>query len=182
MRYYRRIILSLLCGLASLHMVHADTLTVELELPVIRTPQYEAPFVAVWLEQKGQRRALQTLSVWYNDKKWLKDLRRWWRKAGRYGEENFDAVSSASRVAGRYKERWELTDIAAGDYILYLEAAREHGDRTVLKQPIRFGAAQAQQFELVGGKEIGAVSIQIKPTQVTQSTTEAQVQPQPVQE
>jgi len=154
----------LLAACLSLPAVYADTLRIELELPVIQTVQYEPPFVAIWLEQKGQRRAVKTLSVWYNDKKWLKDIRRWWRKAGRYGDDDdFDAVTSATRVPGRYQEQWELTDLVAGEYILYLEAVREHGNRTVLKQAITLGAEQAQQIELAGGQEIGPVNIHIQP-------------------
>lgn len=160
--FCKQFIYLLVVACLSLSTVHANILTVELELPVIQTPQYEAPFVAIWLEQKGQRRAVKTLSVWYNDKKWLKDIRRWWRKAGRYGND-FDAVTGATRVAGQYQEQWEITDLAAGEYTLYLEAVREHGNRTVLKQTITLGAEQAQQFELAGGKEIGTVKIHIQP-------------------
>jgi len=164
---YRHLVGGLLYGLTALQTVQADSLTVKLELPVINTAQYHAPFVAIWLEQAGQRRAVKTLSLWYDDAKWLKDIRRWWRKAGRYTED-FDAISSASRVAGHYELHWALTDTAgqplpAGEYTLLLEAVREHGNRTLLKQPITLGTAGAQHFELAGGTEIGQVTIHIQP-------------------
>lgn len=160
MRYHFFIYLCLLSNL-SIPIVYADTLQVKLTLPAIQTAQYEPPFVAIWLEKKGQRRAVETLSIWYNDKKWLKDIRRWWRKAGRYAD-NFDAVSSATRLPGKYEQKWQLQH-TAGEYTLYLEAVREHGNRTVLKQKIQLGLPQTQHFTLTGGKEIGVVNITIQP-------------------
>lgn len=163
---YKKLCLAALLVCGSLSAAQAESLSLELELPALNTVQYEPPFVAVWLEQKGQRRASKTLSVWYDKKKWLKDIRQWWRKAGRYSDDaTLDGVSGATRVPGRYPMQWSLDELglAAGDYVLYLEAVREHGNRSLLKQAISLGTGQAQSYTLEAAAEIGPVTIHIQP-------------------
>lgn len=151
-------------GLASGSAVSADAHQIEFTIPQIATSKYQRPFVAVWVEQKGQRKAVSTISVWFDDKKWLKDIRRWWRKAGRYGQA-VDGVTGATRAPGGYTLKWDGTDnqgkeLPEGEYILYLEAVREHGDRTLLKQKIALGKGQ-QVYKLDAGAELGPVNISI---------------------
>ncbi|WP_415906701.1 DUF2271 domain-containing protein [Neptuniibacter sp. QD72_48] len=151
-------------GLMSHSAIAADTHQIELTIPQIATSKYQRPFVAVWVEQKGERKAVSTISVWFDDKKWLKDIRRWWRKAGRYGQA-VDGVTGATRVPGGYTLKWDGTDnqgkaLPAGEYTLYLEAVREHGDRTLLKQKVSLGKGQ-QVYKLDAGAELGPVSISI---------------------
>ncbi|WP_461535762.1 DUF2271 domain-containing protein [Spongorhabdus nitratireducens] len=139
----------------------AQTVSIELVLPNIKSGQYQRPYTAVWLEKDGERRAVSTIAVWHEDKKWLKDLRRWWRKAGRYNPE-VDGVSGATRPAGTHLVSWQAQDAngkpLAGDYLLCLEAVREHGNRTLLKQKIHLGDG-ARKYSLSGGKELGLVNI-----------------------
>ena len=141
----------------------AQTVSIDLVLPNIKGGMYQRPYTAVWLEKAGERRALSTIAVWHADKKWLKDLRRWWRKAGRYNAE-VDGLSGATRPAGTYQLNWQAQDAKgqplSGDYTLYLEAVREHGNRTLLKQKIHLGDG-ARSYRVSGGKELGVVNISL---------------------
>lgn len=141
----------------------AETVHIDMQLPALKSAQYKRPYVAVWLEQKGQRKAVHTVAVWHEDKKWLKDIRRWWRKAGRYGDVP-DAVTGATRAPGQYQLTWDGKDTTGtelvGEYQLMLEASREHGDRTLLKQAILLGSG-SQNYQIDAGTELGPVTIRI---------------------
>ncbi|NMU52501.1 DUF2271 domain-containing protein, partial [Vibrio parahaemolyticus] len=94
----------------------------ELELPKIDTSMYARPYVAVWVEN-DQRKPVKTIQLWVGKDGWLKDLRSWWRKAGRYDRELVDAVTSATRPAGQYRFVWDGTNDAGerleqGNYTL----------------------------------------------------------------
>lgn len=141
----------------------AQNVNIELQLPEIGNGQYKRPYVAVWVEKKGERRALKTLAVWHEDKKWLKDIRRWWRKAGRYNP-NMDGMTGATRPPGTYKLTWQAEDTdgkaLTGDYLICLEASREHGNRTLFKQAITLGSG-VQEYRIAAGAELGPVMINI---------------------
>jgi hypothetical protein len=77
-------------------------LEVGFQLPVIETTMYARPYVAVWIED-ADRKPVRTVQLWVGKDEWLKDLRSWWRKVGRYDRELIDAVTSATRPAGEYK-------------------------------------------------------------------------------
>ena len=158
-------LLVLSAALAMTPLAQAETTTIDLQLPTIGSGNYQRPYVAVWVERKGERRAVRTISVWYEDKKWLKDIRRWWRKAGRYAAD-LDGVTGATRAPGNYQLSWDGRDqvgqpLDAGKYTLYLEAVREHGNRTLLKQPITLGADTSQTYQVDAGLELGAVTVRI---------------------
>lgn len=155
----RKKILATLLAMAVSGTVQAQTVTVELQLPVISSSQYKRPYVAVWVEKQGERRALSTLAVWYEDKKWLKDIRRWWRKAGRY-DTDVDAVTGATRAPGTYTLDWQTENLPQGDYLICLEAVREHGNRTLLKQLVTVGEG-AKEYRIAAGDELGPVSIKV---------------------
>jgi hypothetical protein len=162
------ILLPLLVGCLSINTAHAEPVTVELQLPVIGSGQYKRPFIAVWVEQEGERKALQTLALWYDDKKWLKDIRRWWRKAGRYEmakeSVSFDGVTAATRAPGTYTIKWDGRDnngdLLSGKHFIYMESVREHGNRTLLKQEVSLGDGP-HQYEIAAGTELGPVQIKV---------------------
>lgn len=151
---------ALLLGLATPALA-APAVSVEFELPRIANGEAHRPFVAVWVEQAGK--PVRSLALWMDDNEWEVDLRRWWRKAGRYGDQKLDAVTSATRGAGSYQLNWDGRTasgqpLAAGKYLLVLEAVREDGNRTLLKQPFNLGG-EAQRFSLPAGQEIGPVTL-----------------------
>ncbi len=121
----------------------AARLDVEFALPKIDSSMYARPYVAVWIEN-SQGKAVRTLQLWVGKDEWLKDLRSWWRKVGRYDRELVDAVTSATRPAGDYRFVWDGLDndglrVEQGDYTLYVEVVREHGGRNYLRQKIHLG-------------------------------------------
>lgn len=143
--------------------VQAQDVSIELELPAIGSGQYKRPYVAVWVEKSGERRALTTVAVWHEDKKWLKDIRRWWRKAGRY-KPDVDGVTGATRPPGSYQLQWQAQgaegQALSGEYLILLEASREHGNRTLLKQVVTLGSG-AQEYRIPAGDELGPVTIKV---------------------
>jgi hypothetical protein len=99
--------------------------------------------------------------------KWVKDMRTWWRKAGREATLPIDGVSGATRTAGTHTlsfgpARTGIDKLPAGDYKLVVEAAREAGGRELVRVPFTLPAKGTVAANAKGKEELGAVSIQIK--------------------
>jgi len=119
---------------AALFQPNADAaeLEIELTLPDLDVQPYHRPYVAVWLETP-ERKHVTTVALWVEKAEWFKDLRQWWRKAGK-SDTNFDGVTGATKRPGTYTINWNGTDlagktVAAGKYLLNLEVVREEGGR-----------------------------------------------------
>lgn len=102
------------------------------------------PYVAVWVEDSTGA-YVATVAVWYEQSnkgtRYLDDLRAWMTASN-------GAVSQtstgATRSPGTYSVVWDGTDldgnkIAQGDYVLYVEAAREHGPYEITSTPLTIG-------------------------------------------
>ncbi|QTC91438.1 DUF2271 domain-containing protein [Brevundimonas goettingensis] len=147
----------------------AADLTVTIEVPRLPVAAYHRPYVAVWIENPADQAAVRTLAVWYEQVKpdnegqtWLKDLRTWWRKGGRAMRMPADGVSGATRAPGRQTitiPAARLSGVAAGQYNLVVEAAREQGGREVVRVPFRWGAPNTGR--VAGTSELGAVSVAV---------------------
>ena len=95
-----------LTGLLSVHLGAAD-LQVSLEIPRMSVAEYHRPYIAMWIEKPDQA-IVGTVSVLYDQQQkkteagttWLKDLRLWWRKAGRDLKMPVDGVSGSDPSAG----------------------------------------------------------------------------------
>lgn len=140
-----------------------EALSISFSLPEIQTGQYQRPYTAVWVEDASGK-AVKTLAVWHGDKKWLKDLRRWWRKTGRYQDGDIDGATGATKGPGQYSLSWDGTDsagkpVAEGEYQLVLEASREHGSRTLLKQKFMLPDS-SKTYRIKAGKELGPATIE----------------------
>ena len=136
-------------------------LDVQFELPKIDTTMYARPYVAVWVEDSS-RKSVKTIELWVGKDEWLKDLRSWWRKVGRYDRELVDAVTSATRPAGQYRFVWDGKSdsgekLEQGEYTIHIEVVREHGGRNYLRQKVMIGSEN--------------VSYQLKPTEETGEIT-----------
>jgi len=119
---------------AAVFQTYADAveLEIELTLPDLDVQPYHRPYVAVWLETP-ERKHVTTVALWVEKAEWFKDLRQWWRKAGK-SDANFDGVTGATKRPGTYTINWNGTDLAgkavtAGKYLLNLEVVREEGGR-----------------------------------------------------
>ncbi len=120
------------------------------------------PYIAVWVEDTSGN-VVKTVSLWYEQSskgaKYLEHLQRW---SGATGE-SFDAsVSGATRVAGSYRVAWDGTDddgnpVAQGDYLLNIEASREHGPYELISESIIVSDA-GFSIELTPNGELTAAS------------------------
>lgn len=164
--------LTLTLPLLSTGAVAAD-LAVKFELPQLNVAEYHKPYVAMWIE-KADGAVASNLAVLYDVKKkdkagekWVKDMRTWWRKAGREATLPIDGVSGATRAAGTHTisfgpARHGIDKLPAGDYKLVVEAAREAGGRELVRVPFTLPAKGKVAANASGKEELGAVSIQIQ--------------------
>lgn len=149
----------------------AQTLDLTITIPKLSVAEYHRPYVAVWLEKEGV--APRTIAVWYDvDKrggegtKWLRDIRQWWRAAGRGMTLPADGVSGATRAPGAQKlvligGKGAMPQLAGGNYTLVVEAAREVGGREVVRLPFAWNGKSATAAAK-GASELGAVSLTVK--------------------
>ncbi len=152
----------------------AAELAVRIEIPRLNVAEYHRPYVAVWLEKKDQSHAAN-LAVWYDLKlknnegtKWLKDMRQWWRKSGRDLTMPMDGLTGATRAPGEHTltfsgAKGPLDKLAAGDYDVVIEAAREVGGRELLRIPVTWPPAAARTATAKGEHELGTVTVELKP-------------------
>ncbi|MGF1718931.1 DUF2271 domain-containing protein [Vibrio kyushuensis] len=137
-------------------------LDISFELPKIETSMYARPYVAVWLEDSN-RKPVKTMELWVGKDEWLKDLRSWWRKVGRYDRELVDAVTSATRPAGQYRFIWDGTNdvgqrVEQGTYTLHIEVVREHGGRDYLRQKVELNDTEVV-YQLEPTDETGQITL-----------------------
>jgi thiamine biosynthesis lipoprotein ApbE len=105
--------------------------SVALELPRPRTGRrIRRPYVAVWVED-GAGKAVRSLTVWGNKRKWLPTMSGWWKVAN--GDQALvRAVTRATRAPGKYTVVWDGKDdqgkaLPQGTYTIRVEVHREHG-------------------------------------------------------
>lgn len=179
-------------ALSLLVSAQAEELKVTIEQPALDVNPYHRPYVAIWLETSN-RKGVVTLALWREQSDWLKDLRQWWRKLGRAGYSNgvyrvekydskdkvsqsldsdyrtteLDGSTGATRKPGVYTLTFDTENIAeelpAGEYYLNVESSREEGGRDFIRQKIKLGTDEPQQYEGRGSFEMGAVKILITP-------------------
>lgn len=101
------------------------------------------PYIAVWVEDPDGN-LVDTISLWFEQGKgvrWLPDLRRWYAASDNGAD---TTMSGATRVAGTYTVAWDGTDldgrpVPTGDYVLHIEAAREHGPYELVTGELTIG-------------------------------------------
>ena len=157
---YKYLVAALLlcCGSA----MAQQELEIQVELPKIDTGTYHRPYVAVWIENE-QQQPVRLIEAWLEKPDWIKDLRRFWRKLGRSEPQLVDAKTGATKGPGSYKVRWDGKDeqgnaVAAGNYVLLVEAAREQGGRNLAKQVFTWDGS-AVQIEIKASKELGKIQL-----------------------
>lgn len=135
--------------------------------------RYQRPYVAVWVEDKDGF-PVRTLSLWLlqsqKGRKWLPDLKRWSKSDRMRGlvdaTDLASTISAATRQPGQYSVTWDGLDDAkkpakAGEYTLYIEAAREHGTYQLIQQKIAVGGATSKT-DLKGNIEIKSASVEYR--------------------
>ncbi|RYZ60250.1 MAG: DUF2271 domain-containing protein [Proteobacteria bacterium] len=158
------LLFGLTLGASSLKAQAAKDIEMSIEIPKPASDPAHRPYLAIWLEN-AEGKSVSTIAVWYQKDTWLKDLRQWWRKAGRDNVAGIDAYSGATRKPGSYPIKWSPVDgsgkaLPPGKYTLNFEAAREEAGRDHVKQVIELGG-KAQEFTIAATKEIGVITIKV---------------------
>ena len=123
------------------------------------------PYIAVWVETAAGK-FVDTVSLWYEagkGERYLNDMRSWVSSSG--GRDR--SMSSATRTAGSYSVVWDGKDASGqkapqGDYVFFIECAREKGPYSVISQPLTIGAAPTSATPANKG-EISKVSMTYTP-------------------
>lgn len=139
--------------------------TVTITLPRLAIAEYKKPYVAGWIEPAGGGTA-RSLFAWYDYRKtgnepgtkWLSELRSWWRKSGRTLKLPADGITGATKGPGVYSVALPA-DLAPGQYVLSVEAARENGGRELVSVPL---SVPADSGHASGKTELGAVVVAAK--------------------
>ena len=102
--------------------------------------------------------------------RWLPDLKRWYRddQARRLVDETnlVDTIARPTRPPGKYEVIWDGKDdhgkpLAAGEYTVSIEAAREHGTYQIIRKAVTL-ADKPFAEELKGNVEIKSASIEYR--------------------
>ena len=151
---------------------HAGGLELTVEIPKLSVSEYHRPYVAIWIEDSNSQVAA-SLSVWYavhlkdeEGEKWLKDIRQWWRRAGRALDLPADGLSSPTKPPGVNKVEFRsdsgpLAKLAPGDYTLIVEASREVGGKEIVEIPFRWAPGTEATASAKGKQELGAVTLKL---------------------
>lgn len=150
-------------------------LVVNFELqPVTGGGRYRRPYVAVWLEDEDAfpvRTALLWLTTKEPGPRWHRDLLRWHRNDGvrkvADGTDLIATIASATRGPGKYTALFNGKDdagkpLAAGNYTLYVEVAREHGTYQLIRHPLKLGTEPIAQTQLKPNAEIKSASFEYR--------------------
>ena len=170
-----RIVLTAALGSVLATPALASSLEVTVDIPDLAVAEYHRPYIGIWLERPDNSVAAN-LALWYDHDmrggegtKWLKDMRQWWRRIGRdLSPAEIDGVSGPTRAPGRQEVVFEVpgdavADLADGDYVLVVEAAREVGGREVVRVPFSWPAPAATTLDASGDGELGRVAVTVRP-------------------
>ena len=167
----------------------AGEMELSLTVPRLQVSEYHRPYVAGWIEREDGSVAAELL-VWYQQdraqnraesrqggdalkpgedgRKWLPDLRQWWRRIGRNQDRPTDAVAGATPPPKTHKRTFAadhpaVRTLQPGHYRLVVEAVREVGGREVVKLPFDWPVTDAVRHTVHGRSELGEVALQLKP-------------------
>lgn len=152
----------------------AADLTLRIEIPKLSVAEYHKPYVAAWIE-RDDGSLVSTVALWYElrsrnreGEKYLKDLRQWWRRAGRDLEVPVDGLTGATRAPGEQQlvlggGKGPVPKLEPGKYRLMVEAVRETGGRETVTLPFAWPAAAGAVASAHGKAELGAVSLSVVP-------------------
>ena len=127
--------------------------------------EYRRPYVAVWITDTDKNPVRQLL-VHGESLRWLREIPLWWRRYGRRDETMIDGLARATPLPGQHMLVWDGRDdrgkkIKKGNYILHIEAAREHGERELVTLPFTLSGSTFNTAAK-GKTELGTVSINFR--------------------
>jgi hypothetical protein len=127
-----------------------------------RRGAWKRPYVAVFVED-AKGRPVRTLCLWYKDRRWLTDLKKWSRLYRDRRDDMAEAASSATRKAGAYTLTWDGRDdadkpVPEGDYTLYIEVVRRTRDVSTRARRLEDRAAPFTH-DLAGNAEMKKATV-----------------------
>ena len=130
------------------------------EIPSQVDERYRKPYLAIWISRASGEPVRQLL-VLGDRSRWLRELPQWWRRYGRDDEAAVHGIARPTRQPGHYSLSWDGRDDAgrmspAGDYVLHVEAAREHGGHEWVGLPFT-SDGKGLVHERQGSGEIGRI-------------------------
>ncbi|ANB18385.1 DUF2271 domain-containing protein [Dokdonella koreensis] len=137
---------------------------VDYEIPQQAAAEYRRPYLAIWIAARDGTPVRQLL-VLGDSARWLRELPTWWRRYGRRDESAIHGIARETRRPGRYSVGWDGRDdrgraAAAGDYVLVVEAAREHGGHELVELPFTL-SARPIALERSGAAEVGRIQLRL---------------------
>lgn len=145
---------------------HEFELAIDLELARFEGRSLR-PYVAIWVENE-KAEPVRTIALWFNNYKWLPDLRRWYSKNFEKTQEAeyIDAITGATRPAGKHTIIWDAKDDNGnlqelGKYTVYIEVVRERGTYQLIRQQFELNDIP-QRFDLPAGSEVSSVTIEYR--------------------
>lgn len=135
---------------------------VEYQIPALSVVEYRRPYVAVWITDTSKESVRQLL-VHGDRLRWLREVPLWWRRAGRRDESMIDGLARPTPKPGQHMLVWDGRDdsghrVEKGEYILHIEAAREHGERELITVPFTL-SNQPFSHQEQGTNELGRVKV-----------------------
>ncbi|QDU96832.1 Thiamine biosynthesis lipoprotein ApbE precursor [Lignipirellula cremea] len=132
------------------------------------TFRYRRPYLAIWLEN-SEGFPVKTALLWMMTDvpgpRWHRELTRWYRndriRKEAEGSELIGVITGATRGPGDYQAVFDGTDnkgkpLAAGEYLLCIEIAREHGDYKLLRKRVELGNGPLEPYTFRENPEIEA--------------------------
>ncbi|MEL6861989.1 MAG: DUF2271 domain-containing protein [Pseudomonadota bacterium] len=136
--------------------------SVDFVIPELDVANYERPYIAAWVADSN-RKLVRILLLAGPEERWMEENYYWHRRFGRKAGSLPDALSEPTRKPGQYLIQWDGLDhdgapAPAGDYVLHIEAAREHGDHQHESFEITLGS-DPFSIERPAGNELGDISV-----------------------
>ena len=138
------------------------TVHLDYDVPELDVARYRPPYVAIWITD-ARRQLVRGLSLRGDQTRWQEENYVWWRRYARKVPALVDALSQPSPLPGRYPIVWDGRDdfgqgVPRGTYTLNIEAAREHGDHTLVQIPLELGNADLDETHPAEG-ELGRIHV-----------------------
>ena len=136
--------------------------SVDFIIPELDVSNYERPYIAAWVAD-ADRKLVRILLLAGPEERWMEENYYWHRRFGRKAGSLPDALSEPTRKPGQYLIQWDGLDhdgnpAPAGDYVLHVEAAREHGDHQHESFEITLDS-DPFAIERPAGGELGSISV-----------------------
>jgi thiamine biosynthesis lipoprotein len=127
-----------------------------------RPQGYREPYMVMWISDR-QNHPIRTLVMVGKDAEYQKDNYIWWSLYGERAAKLVEVRSTGTALSGSYPTFWPgYTDsyefLAAGNYLLNIEASREKGQHTFRSIPISLGT-KPFQYDVPPSADMGSLTL-----------------------